>query len=314
MARLGAALTKRTDLQAAVRKERQRIAEEAFAVPSMLSGDELAALHWAARTRDAEGTIVDAGCFLGGSTLSLALGARQSGRSTKVHSFDLFQVGDKRERIYFEPSFPFAIGASTIEAFRANIAPVGDIVVVHQGDINQLSGWSEDVSVLFIDITKSWETNDTVVSNFFPRLVPGSLVIQQDLVHFGHPWCALTMELLSEHFEYLGHVKYSSALYRTTSPIDPDELPLKLLEHVPADDGVRLMEQTAERVGEPQEAFLRLAAAILLTFHGQLDRASRIADEVGEKYSEQTLPFFSEQLSMTRGFIAGHTRSWPARA
>ncbi len=220
-----------------------------------------------------------------------------------VHSFDEFRVGDERERIYFDATFPFAVGASTIELFEANIAPVRDSVIVHQGDINQLSDWAEDVSVLFIDIAKSWDTNDTVVSNFFPRLVPGSIVVQQDLVHFGHPWCALTMELLSEHFEYLGYVPYSSAVYRATSPIPGDELPLNLLERVSPDEGIDLVLRAASRVGEPHEGYLRLAAAVLLVMYREPDRAIHLVERVDSDYTDETLPFLSEHVAYVREYI-----------
>jgi hypothetical protein len=63
------------ELTATVERERPLVAQEALEVPSMLSHDERVLLHWAAREGfGAVGATIDAGCYLGGSTLPLGLG------------------------------------------------------------------------------------------------------------------------------------------------------------------------------------------------------------------------------------------------
>jgi hypothetical protein len=293
------------DLSTAVADELELLPEVVMRMPSMLSYDERALLHWAARDGfGAAGTIVDAGCFLGGSTLPLGLGLTRraierggAGRGTRIHSFDLFRIGEERERVYFEDDFPFEVGARTVDLFERNVAPVRNLVTVHEGDINRLDGWSDQISLLFIDIAKSWDTNDTVASQFFPRLDADAVVIQQDLVHFGHPWCALTMELLGDHFEFLGYVPFSSAVYRVISPVPREKIPTKLLQRLSADESIELIERCAERVGEPQAGFLHLAAAISALFYNQPGRARQIISEVAEVYDDATLPWVSEGLA-----------------
>lgn len=186
--------TTQLDLPALVARERDLVPNTVMELPSMLSYEERALLHWAARVGStASGTIIDAGCFLGGSTLALALGllAREPASGTpygtQIHSFDLFRVGEERERVYFDESFDFGIGANIRDIYERNIASVRNRVVVHEGDINQLGNWTEPISVLFVDIAKSWTTNETVSQRFFPQLQPQAIVIQQDLVHFRSP-------------------------------------------------------------------------------------------------------------------------------
>lgn len=280
-------------------------------VPSMLSYSERALLHWAAREGfGASGTLVDAGCFLGGSTLPLGLGLQRrvgdvDGERLRIHAFDLFKIGEERERVYFPADFPFQVGASIRELYEQNIALVKDRVVVHPGDINRLDAWHEDISVLFIDIAKSWNTNDTVVTRFFPHLTKGAVVIQQDLVHFGHPWCALTMELLSSHFEYLGYVPFSSAVYRLLSPIDRAELPTDLLNRLSPDEAVELIDNCAARIGPPYEGYVRLAAASLLVHHHSTSQAREIIAEVASTYSDETLPWLSDHIAILSQIVAG---------
>ncbi|GAC1442000.1 MAG: hypothetical protein NVSMB51_22220 [Solirubrobacteraceae bacterium] len=300
------------DLTAAVEREHGVLPAEVLAVPSMLSYDERALLHWATREGfGARGQIVDAGCYLGGSTLALAhgLAARSpredGGERTRVHSFDIFEVGDERERAYFTPDFPFARGASILPLFERNVAGVRDLVTIRQGDINVPGPWHDDVAVCFIDIAKSWQTNDSVIAQFFPSLAPGAIVIQQDLVHFGHPWCALTMELLSEHFDYLGYVPYSTAVYRAKGPIPPDELPLEMRERLTSERARQLIDSCAARVGEPHAGFLKLAAACVSAFYGECALASELTEGVAARYDDATLPWISEAIAYMRAFIAG---------
>jgi hypothetical protein len=299
------------DLVAAVAREHQVLPAAVNDMPSMMSYDERALLHWAAREASAgPGMIVDAGCFLGGSTLPLGLGLLQrqpigdsAKAEVKIHSFDIFQVGAERERVYFDESFPFEIGASTREIYERNIAPVRDSVIVHAGDINRPAAWDEEISLLFIDIAKSWTTNETVTSRFFPHLLPGAIVIQQDLVHFGHPWIALTMELLSDHFEYLGFIPFGSAVYQVKTPISPGEIPSQILSRVSADETLRLINRCAGRIGVPYEGFVRLAGACALGYHHQPARAQKIIDEVAHDYTNDTLPWISEHVAMASEFL-----------
>ncbi len=287
------------DLAATVAAEHGLLPHKALAIPSMLSYEERALLHWAAREGcGAAGQVIDAGCYLGGSTLSLATGlsrsAKDPGDSRRVHSFDLFIVGGERERVYFEADFPFEVGADIRPLFEANVAPVRSLVEVHAGDVLHTTWSGERIGTLFVDIAKSWATNDHVVRQFFPPLVPGSVVIQQDLVHWGHPWCALTMEWLIDHFEYLGHVSFSSAVYRVRHPIPVDDLPTDLLDRLSAEEALGLIDRCAERIGEPFAGFVRLAGATALISFGDYAGARARVGEVRENYGDDTVPYISE--------------------
>lgn len=292
------------DLAATVEAEHSLLPQQALAVPSMLSYKERALLHWAAREGcGAVGEVIDAGCYLGGSTLSLATGLSRSakpGDSRRVHSYDLFMVGGERERVYFDADLPFEVGADIRPLFEANVAPVRSLVEVHPGDILHTAWSGEAIATLFVDIAKSWATHDHVITQFFPPLVPGSVVIQQDLVHWGHPWCALAMELLIDHFEYLGHVSFSSAVYRARHPVPVDDLPTDLLGRLSAEEALHLIDRCAERVGEPFAGFIRLAGARALMSFGDYAGARARVDEVRDNYDDDTVPYISEGFVLTQ--------------
>src|SRR6266516_238746 len=134
-------------------------------VPTMLSGKERRLLYSLARDYAAEdAAIVDAGCFLGGSTAALLAGVRDRPipwRGPPVASYDLFR-------------------------FDANVMEFSVPHVVREGDVAEI-GWSGGpIDVLFLDALKSWEINDAVLRDFFPSLVPGrSVIVHQD---YGWGW------------------------------------------------------------------------------------------------------------------------------
>src|SRR3712207_5325380 len=96
-------------------------------VPTMLMVDELRLLEFLTeRYYRRAGLIVDAGCFLGGSTVALASGLRKNlakkgvAETPLIHSYDLFKVEDWTRGIYFpEDVEP---GAGTLELFERNVA------------------------------------------------------------------------------------------------------------------------------------------------------------------------------------------------
>jgi Methyltransferase domain len=280
-----------------IAREQELLPPAVMEVPSMLSYEERALLHWAAREgRGADGQVIDAGSYLGGSTLSLAHGLRASGnaRGRRVHAYDRFRVDADWERVYFPDDFEFAVGASTVGLYLRHIDPVAELVQTYLGDIHGFRWNGDPIATLFVDVAKSWDTHDHVVREFFPSLAPGALVVQQDQVHFGHPWCAISMELLEGHAEYIGWAHYSSAVYHVPHPIPPDALPLGLLERLSLDEALALVERFADRVGEPQAGQVRLSAAVVLGAYGQFERAREHVREVDRSYDDASVPYISD--------------------
>jgi hypothetical protein len=199
-------------------------------VPTMLSGGELKMLYWLARDQfTGRGEIVDAGAFLGGSTMALCHGlADNPGAFRKtgaVHSFDWF-----RYEAYFVDWFrplcgPLNEGESFLALFERLTAPFRRFVRVYPGDLLATPYEGGDVEILFVDICKSWELNASVIDQFFHRLIPGvSLVVHQDYLHFYEYWLVLTMDHFRDYFERLGAVEDGgSVLYRYVRRI-PEEV------------------------------------------------------------------------------------------
>jgi SAM-dependent methyltransferase len=192
-------------------------------VPTMLLPDELRLLHHAAEYYyTGAGAIVDAGCFLGGSTVALADGLRRNtrasyaGRGKPVQTFDRFEVEDWTRGSFFPADTP--AGASFRNQFDHNVAPYADLVDVHEGDVTDHPWTGGPIEILFIDLAKHWTVCDWVTWQWFPHLIPGrSLVIQQDyLYHQWNGWLHVTMEFYAEYFEYVCDTSFDSVVFRNT--------------------------------------------------------------------------------------------------
>jgi hypothetical protein len=269
--------------------ERELVPADVYDVGSMLAYDERQLLHWAARTGP-RGAIVDLGSFLGGSTLALASGAEH--RDASVDAYDRFRLAADWERHWLPGGTGLELGESTRPVVERNIARVLDRVTIHEGDVEN-HGWDgSPIGVLFVDITKSWAATDFVWQSFMPALVPDAVVIQQDLVHWGHPWCAVLMEHLHEHFEYLGWVWFSSAVYRCISPPPPPTMPL--LDVFSCEEMSELVARAARRVGEPGAGEIRLSAVGVYCAFERYDQAREVVGEIARDYDNDRLPYIEE--------------------
>jgi hypothetical protein len=244
---------------------------------TMLSVAERRLLFWlGADYARADGAIVDAGCFVGGSTVALAEGLRVNPRAgdAYVDAFDRFTVDEFMATAYLA-GHGLRAGDSFRPVFDANTAAVRDLVAVHEGDLADADWDERPIDVLFVDIAKTWEVNDDVIRRFFGWLEPNrSIVVQQDMAHALCPWLAITMELLADHFELLGYVEHNSVVYRCRAPIPPGAVPHSL-RALPDDRKLALLERAIGRFEGVPNALLSCARALLLSELGEADAAGR---------------------------------------
>lgn len=241
----------------------------------MLMADELRLLE--SLTEEyyrGDGLIVDAGCFLGGSTLALASGLRKNlarrrlPETKRIHSFDLFRVEEWTRGIYFPVEIE--AGTSIREEFDRNISPYAPLVEIHEGDITATSWCGEPIEILFVDVAKHWTVCDWITANFFQHLIPGrSILVQQDyLYHHWNGWLHVTMEHFADYFEMLCDTGSNSVVYRLTRPFPPGSLEEHLVADMPILQKEKLMERAISRFRGPQADMLRSAKAHFLEMLG----------------------------------------------
>lgn len=203
--------------------------------PSGLLGmtmpEERAWLRWyASRRYRAQGLIADLGCWMGSTTVPLAIGLAENQavgeKDGRIHAFDLFEWQDWMDDFVAGTALNgrFVVGSSFLDAFREVVAPWQASVRVHPGDLATVEWLPEEpIEFLFNDISKTWDLATTVVRNFYPHLIPGvSLVVEQDFAHFYTSWVHLLRYRFREYFEPEFHIPFSgSSVFRYTRPI-PD--------------------------------------------------------------------------------------------
>jgi SAM-dependent methyltransferase len=245
-------------------------------VQTMLMDDELRLLNYLAdEYYTGEGAIVDAGCFLGGSTLALADGLRRNltrrgaGEEKLIHSYDRFEIEGWTIDSYFPQSAQ--AGESFRPLFDSNIAPYSGLIEVHPGDILSHTWAGGPIEILFIDVAKHWTVCDWVTWQFFPRLIPGkSVVVQQDyLYHHWVAWIHVTMEFYSDYFEYVCDTGSNSVAFLNTGRIPEDVLREKTVESLTTAEKIELMDRAASRFTGKQAELLRSAKRHFLEMLGE---------------------------------------------
>ncbi len=262
---------------------------------SMLEFGELALLYGVARDRwTGRGEILDLGPYWGLTTWCLSQGVRDNTRASsasragRIHSYDLFVADDGSSA----DLLPYYLSLN--EANRSYLQ-------TYQGDVLTRQWLGEPVEIAFVDIAKSVELNDHVVSQFLSRLIDGAIVIQQDHIHYYHWWLHLFMEMFSDHFELIDIVYGATAVFRLTRPL-PDLSGWSLDGAIPREERIALHRRHVERFPPSAQAVLWCAHAKLLLDHGDAAGARQVLDRVTPAPDRDPLKDFR---AVTPGNIEG---------
>ena len=250
---------------------------DALGIPTMLSKTERRLLYSLARdyaTGDA--AIVDAGCFLGGSTAALLAGVRdrpEPWTGPPVESYDLFRVEAFTIPKFFADDRSVRVGDSFRARFDEHVARFDVPHVVHEGDITEI-GWSGGpIDVLFLDVLKSWEINDAVLRDFFPSLEPGrSVIVHQDYGWGDTPWIPITVELMRDSLVLLDWMEWGSHVFFVER-----ELPRDVLDGgvggLDLETKVELIERAVARAEGWVQGMLEVSRAFLIAERDGIDAA-----------------------------------------
>jgi 2-polyprenyl-3-methyl-5-hydroxy-6-metoxy-1,4-benzoquinol methylase len=175
----------------------------------MLSMEERQYLYkYAQNEYSGIGEIVDLGCWLGSSVISLVTGLQKNLnlpiRDKIIHAYDLFVwetwmdqfVDGTPLRGRYQPGDSFLPECSKlIQAWETQIK-------LYPGDLSQIGWHGDPIEFLFVDAMKSWSLANSILSNFMPSLIPNhSVIVHQDFAHFGTYWIHLIMYRLRSYFE-----------------------------------------------------------------------------------------------------------------
>lgn len=259
---------------------------------TMLNTEELTLLHWFSSAYfSGQGEIIDAGCFLGGSTAALASGLATNttvyDKKGRINSFDLFILEAYAKRDYF-PDPSYEVGDSTFSLFRENISAWASFVHTFQGDICQFPWNQKPIELLFIDVAKTAKINEYLVRNYFHHLIPGiSVLIQQDYVHEWLPWIHVAMELFIEYFDILDYFGGGSVVFSLKREIPASLLSDFSLGRLSVSRQVALMDQAVERAPAIYQGVLKLPKVRLLHDLGFKEEAQALLTRVSQEHGHE---------------------------
>ena len=273
---------------------RDDIPQTVLSHPGMISAQERNLLYTlAANHYSGSGCIIDAGIFLGASTMAFAHGLRKHGFGAEssqsapaIESFEKGVVGANFERFARKADLPMlSIGENYEELLRHLMEPIHKEINLHVGDIldfdRSLLG---NIEICFLDILKSKQITAYCMKTFLPRLLPGAYLIQQDYFFDELPFIKYSMEAVASHFEYLGEVR-SSSLFRLTRTLDEGDLPTDY-EDPPDEEKLQLHRKAERRTKDPYRQYLmQLSRTRLLVELGELAGAHSTWQEADEEYS-----------------------------
>jgi hypothetical protein len=298
-------------------------ADRVGGVPTMLSRLERCLLYSLARDfATGEGAIVDAGCFLGGSTAALLGGLRDrpdSWSGPPVETYDLFRVEAYTVEKFFSDDPSVQVGDSFRSRFDEHVAGFGVPHVVHEGDITEI-GWSGGpIEVLFLDVLKSWEINDAVMRDFFPSLIPGrSVIVQQDYGCGYMPWIPISVELMRDSLEQHDDMEWGSVVYSVVRELPGDVLERGLgkLDH---DARMEILNRAIERSDGWLRGMNELSKTAVIVSRDGKEAGLRDLDRLDRLYGDY--PYVTSRIAYAReGLLTNWTfgyapkgRSWTAR-
>jgi hypothetical protein len=202
-----------------------------MSILGMLSIQERQYLYEYTKTEySGRGAIVDLGCWLGSSTIPMAMGLVENTNpqieNKQIHAYDLFIWEDWMDDCVSHTNLQgkFKPGDSFLNAYQQQTLPWEKQICSHPGDLTQLGWQGGEIEFLFVDAMKSWELANSIIHDFFPSLVPGqSTIVHQDFSHYYTYWIHLIMYRFREYFEVDYDVSYSASLAFKYKKQIPDE-------------------------------------------------------------------------------------------
>lgn len=267
---------------------------------SMLMRYELAMLYALARDHfGGRGAIVDAGALTGVTTNSLVKGlltnpALPRRPKAMIFAFDLFDYIPHQNTLALIENR----NGSIFDCFLTVNKDYLDIISVCPGDLRMHPWNSGPIEICLIDIAKTWDLNTFVVDNWFPHLVEGAHVVQQDYCALNCYWLPITMMALKEHFEFVDYAMGGSNVFRCINPVPPGMG--EYIRQLPFATQEALLDEAIAAAPKPVAPLIQSSKAAFYIVHDKRERAMETLDQVStEQLSEDWATDFS---AVAKGF------------
>ena len=251
-----------------------------FELRSMLSTHEIALLYACARFSWNGDAIIDLGPLIGASTWAFSRGLMDRDMPPEkpvIHSFDLWKAEGPYDG-YLVNSARGGAGSLLGEWMRVTDG-YHHLCEPHQGDFCAWNWNGQPIGILFVDVAKTWELNNHIVSTMFPYLRPGALLIQQDYIHWNEYWIHIEMARFRPYFEHCHFLRGATSFYRCTQT-PPKQLCMTPANELPYETQIALIEEERSFAPISIQQVMKIAAAKHAMDNGDLVRARELLDFV----------------------------------
>jgi hypothetical protein len=199
-------------------------------IPAWTSpGEQRYLAQYAKSEYSGAGEIVDLGCLLGATTVSLAKGlqsnAAVSNKAGRIHAYDLFEWHPSMEGFPVKPR-AYKVGESFLAEFKSAISRFAGYVKIYPGDIINIGWHGGPIEFLLVDADKSWQLAEFIGKVFYPHLIVSkSSIFEQDFKHWFTPWIHIMNYRLRNHLSPHDLADMCTVVFQVKKSIDPSIIP-----------------------------------------------------------------------------------------
>jgi hypothetical protein len=167
-------------------------------IPAMTSDAERDYYYFLALKHAGKGAIIELGAWLGAGTAAMAKGIKESGKDSKVHSYDRFRWDPRSHG-------PKSNGLRVTDLFTTYKKNLGELLAFvdpHKGEIESYSWSGEPIALMVCDAPKRLKPVAHVLSTFGPYLMPGATMAWQDFCYPPAYEIAACLYQLRDHMEF----------------------------------------------------------------------------------------------------------------
>jgi hypothetical protein len=240
---------------------------------------------YAADVYSGAGAIVDLGCFVGSTTISLAQGllANRNARTTKIHAYDRFLWEEWIEQWWKAKNLPAPdlVDNNFLPEFVKRTLPWRDQIIVHDEDLSVAQWNNGPIEFLLVDAMKSPDLAEKIVVTFFPFLIPGkSYLAHQDFAHFATYWIHLLQFRLRDFFVAAADIPGSATVvFRYRKELSPAILTALSLSSASGEEIEAAFEYSLGLVSDEKKTCVIAAKAMAYLNRGDVDRAHEVVEE-----------------------------------
>lgn len=236
--------------------------------------------QYAREVAELDGAIVDLGCWMCSTALSLARGCNCDADPTgssypAVYALDRF-LWETWMNPYLSDVFcDYLPGDSFLPEVRRRVSRLGQGIKLIQADLMDYVWDQGPIKLLLVDAMKSHDLARAIATRFYPSLVEKALIVHQDFKHWYTSWIHVLQYRLRDYCDFKHEVEHGGTVTFQVRRKMPAELLHRMadLRHITADEVGEAMGYSMSLVSDTGKPSVAAAHVMHFIHAGQLEEA-----------------------------------------